>query len=129
MSARPMSRRGLLGLLVREPPPAPARQLERATELDEPAESPPPWVARERARVVAREARQIARIAPFACMAASGCTVCSERCPEPGAITWSFGRPRVEAERCTGCGACQEACPAPLRAITLLPVLPTQPPR
>jgi MinD superfamily P-loop ATPase len=95
-----------------------------ASEADE---TPPPWVARERARVLAQETRRVARIAPFACIAASGCSVCSERCPEPGAIALARGRPVVEASLCTGCGACHEACPAPLRAIQLLPVLPARP--
>lgn len=139
MSTPAMSRRGLLGLLRRRedaaapraPEPGPVREPEPGEPppgaTAEPVEALPPWVARERARAVARETPRVARIVPFACIAASGCSVCSERCPEPGAIVLSSGRPVVEPSRCTGCGACHEACPAPLRAVQLLPVLPVRP--
>jgi ferredoxin-type protein NapG len=53
---------------------------------------------------------------------AGGCTVCVERCPEPGAIAIEAGRVRVDAERCTGCGVCVYACPAPSRALVVLPL-------
>jgi Pyruvate/2-oxoacid:ferredoxin oxidoreductase delta subunit len=133
-----LSRRGLFGKLFGDaveapstPPPEPrldpptvhldARDVpERASE----PEPEPPWARRERARIEAQTASRHARITPFACIAASGCVVCVERCPEPGAVVVSNGRPRIDEARCTGCGACAEACPAPLRAIALLPRLP-----
>jgi Pyruvate/2-oxoacid:ferredoxin oxidoreductase delta subunit len=49
----------------------------------------------------------------------SFCTVCSERCPEPGAIQIENGFPRVMAELCTGCGICREVCPAPRNGILM----------
>jgi len=119
-----MSRRGLFGLLAGDHTDAVVPSPEPAGEGAELVDAPPPWVARERARVLVQDARLVARITTFACIAASGCSVCSERCPEPDAIVLSRGRPVVQAARCTGCGACREACPAPLRAIELLPVLP-----
>lgn len=132
-----VSRRGLLGKLLGDRPSAPAPEVESdglvpevseqsapATDLEAPS---PAWLARERARTVMASTPQVARITSFTCIAASGCSVCSERCPEPGAIVLTHGRPRVEEALCTGCGACAEACPAPTLAISLLPRLP--PPR
>ncbi|WP_083912892.1 4Fe-4S binding protein [Rubritalea marina] len=49
----------------------------------------------------------------------SFCSSCRERCPEPGAIVASMGKPIFQAEHCTGCGVCVEVCPAPLSAITI----------
>ncbi|MCC6358981.1 MAG: 4Fe-4S binding protein [Phycisphaerales bacterium] len=56
------------------------------------------------------------------CLAYTGsfCTVCSERCPVPGAIELSQGTPTIRAERCTGCGVCAEVCPAPANAIVVM---------
>ncbi len=48
------------------------------------------------------------------------CSVCSERCPEPGAIQVTRGIPMVVADACTGCGLCHEVCPAPRNAILVL---------
>ncbi|MBD5780850.1 4Fe-4S binding protein [Pelagicoccus sp. NFK12] len=48
------------------------------------------------------------------------CSVCSERCPEEGAIVTERGIPRVDADACTGCGICHDLCPAPRNAILLL---------
>lgn len=64
------------------------------------------------------------RIQPFACLAHQGsfCSVCSERCPVPGAIEVTRGLPRIVEETCTGCGVCQYVCPAPENAILLMPV-------
>ncbi len=50
----------------------------------------------------------------------SFCSVCSERCPEPGAIITERGIPRVDADACTGCGICLDVCPAPKNAILML---------
>ncbi len=63
---------------------------------------------------------RVARIQPAACIAYRGsfCTVCVERCPEPGAITSEYGRPTIVEDLCTGCGECVSRCPAPITAIT-----------
>lgn len=50
----------------------------------------------------------------------SFCSVCSERCPEPGAIETKRGIPSVVADACTGCGICHDVCPAPKNAILML---------
>ena len=49
------------------------------------------------------------------------CSVCLERCPEPGAVVWQDATPRVVADRCTGCGECVRVCPAPEPACSLRP--------
>lgn len=51
----------------------------------------------------------------------SFCSVCFERCPEPGAMNTSQMIPMVVAEICTGCGICQQVCPAPENAVLMLP--------
>lgn len=63
------------------------------------------------------------------CLAHRGtlCTVCSERCPVPGAIRLDHGRPVIQEAVCTGCGLCATVCPAPVNAIAILP-LPDRPP-
>lgn len=50
----------------------------------------------------------------------SFCSVCSERCPVPGALATERGLPRVDAALCTGCGVCHEVCPAPRNAILMI---------
>ena len=57
------------------------------------------------------------------CLAHHGttCTVCSERCPVPGAIEVSDGKPFIHEDRCSGCGVCRYVCPAPENAILLMP--------
>lgn len=65
---------------------------------------------------------QVAVIQGRFCLAyTSFCTVCSERCPVPGAIRLDKGIPMVVAERCDGCGVCHTVCPAPTKAAMLLP--------
>lgn len=120
-----LSRRALLfGLRGLEP--TPSRDASSDTEAaGAPIEAP--WARRERARRESDDASRVARITPFACLARAGCSTCSERCPEVGAIVLEAGRPRIEETRCTGCGACVDACPAPERAIVLLPRLPPSP--
>lgn len=49
------------------------------------------------------------------------CSLCVERCPEPGALHASQIIPMVVPEVCTGCGICQQVCPAPENAVLLLP--------
>ncbi len=56
------------------------------------------------------------------CLAWQGsfCSVCVERCPEPGAILTEMGKPRVNPELCTGCRICHDVCPAPKNAVFLV---------
>ncbi len=51
----------------------------------------------------------------------SFCSVCKERCPEPGAILSERGIPRIVADACTGCNICLDVCPAPTKAILMIP--------
>lgn len=66
----------------------------------------------------------VAYIERAACLAYTGsfCTVCSERCPVPGAITVADGRPTIRPEACTGCGVCAYVCPAPANAVVVMPL-------
>ncbi len=104
MSPRPVSRRdvfrALFGRRHEEPPsPVPA----------EPSPPPPPAPA----------IGELALILDRFCLAHQGsfCSVCVERCPEPGAIVTEQGKPRVVADLCTGCRVCHDVCPAPKKAI------------
>ncbi len=65
---------------------------------------------------------ELALILDRFCLAWQGsfCSVCSERCPEPGAIVIEQGKPRVDPEKCTGCRACHDVCPAPKNAVFLV---------
>lgn len=64
----------------------------------------------------------VATIRQFDCLAYGGtfCSICSERCPAPGAIVRVDGKPRIVEDACTGCGTCQHVCPAPRNAILLV---------
>ncbi|MCO5167418.1 MAG: 4Fe-4S dicluster domain-containing protein [Planctomycetes bacterium] len=64
-------------------------------------------------------------IAAHDCLAyqGTGCAVCVEQCPVPGALRLDGGRPVVDAGRCTGCGVCQHVCPSPHNAVLVLPAL------
>lgn len=66
-----------------------------------------------------------AKITPQLCLAHQGttCTVCSERCPVPGAIALAERKPFVVEDTCTGCGVCRYVCPAPENAVLLMPML------
>jgi ferredoxin-type protein NapG len=66
----------------------------------------------------------VAYIEKMACLAHTGsfCSVCSERCPVPGAIEVANGRPRIREDVCTGCGVCAFVCPAPTNAVVVLPL-------
>ncbi len=50
----------------------------------------------------------------------SFCSVCTERCPVPGAMKKERGLPMVVPDVCTGCGICQEVCPAPRNAVLMM---------
>lgn len=65
----------------------------------------------------------IVRLLDYNCLAHQGsfCTVCSEQCPEPGAIKVEKGRPSIAEGSCTGCGICHYVCPAPTNAIAMMP--------
>jgi ferredoxin len=105
-------------LTVDGSPIAPVATTARGTpELA--AYAPPPWAA---SSAPALAAGLVPRVRETTCLAfRSVCTVCIERCPEPGAIVVSLGRPTVVAERCTGCGACVGACPAPINGFEIVP--------
>jgi ferredoxin-type protein NapF len=66
----------------------------------------------------------VAWIQTMACLAHTGsfCTVCSERCPVPGVIEVTAGKPRIRADACVGCGVCAAVCPAPINAIVVMPL-------
>lgn len=71
---------------------------------------------------------QIALILDRFCLAYQGgfCSVCSEHCPQPGAIVVSQGKPRIEPDACTGCEKCRDVCPAPRNAVFLVARKPRQ---
>lgn len=101
--SQPMSRRGLFGALV--------RPFARHLKDDAP---PSPSVEK-----LDDDTPRMAVIQGRFCLAYQGgvCFTCSERCPEPGAITTKQGIPTVHADLCTGCGICHDLCPAPRNAI------------
>ena len=103
-----MSRRDLFRSLFR-------RNKETADEPSPPA-TPAPL------RVPADDAPQIALILDRFCLAWQGsfCSVCVERCPEPGAIVTTMGKPRVNPDLCTGCRMCHDVCPAQKNAVFLV---------
>lgn len=65
----------------------------------------------------------IAVIAGRHCLAyqGTGCSVCVERCPIPGALVLAQGFPRVVPDVCTGCRVCHDVCPAPENAVRIVP--------
>lgn len=109
--SQPISRRGLFSALV--------KPLSRHLES-----KPDPAVGRD-GEPVPKKAVIQGRL----CLAYQGgmCFTCSERCPEPGAITTDKGIPTVHADLCTGCGVCYDLCPAPRNAI-LMTEVPADPP-
>ena len=66
--------------------------------------------------------QQVAVIQGRYCLAYqnSFCSVCSERCPEVGAILTERGIPQIVADACTGCNICHDVCPAPTNAILMI---------
>lgn len=87
----------------------------------EPAASPVP-------APVIEETPGLALILDRFCLAYQGsfCSVCSERCPEEGAIVVTQGKPRVNPDLCTGCKICHDVCPAPKNAVFLVGRKPRQ---
>lgn len=102
--SQPISRRGLFGALVR---PFSRHLTDKKPELTAPDGEPAPKTALIQGRF---------------CLAYQGgmCFTCSERCPEPGAITTKNGIPTIHADLCTGCGICHDLCPAPRNAILVV---------
>jgi Pyruvate/2-oxoacid:ferredoxin oxidoreductase delta subunit len=80
-------------------------------------------VSRDLPPTEARALGGVVRLLQQHCLAwtRSFCTVCSERCPAPGAIVLDLGRPRVVASACNGCGVCVQVCPAPVNAFAAEP--------
>lgn len=73
--------------------------------------------------IVAREAApEVAVIAGRLCLPYQGtpCTMCSDQCPVPGAITFEDGLPMIVPDVCTGCRVCHVVCPAPSNAILMI---------
>lgn len=87
------------------------------------ATTPAPTEALSRAEVRRRATlnlgRFVARVETDNCLGSIGqvCTVCVERCPEPGVLSLVGLLPQVDGEKCTGCGECEQRCPSPLLAI------------
>jgi ferredoxin len=92
------------------------RRNKEAPDESSPAETPAPF------RRPADDAPQLALILDRFCLAWQGsfCSVCVERCPEPGAILTEMGKPRVNPDLCTGCRICHDVCPAPKNAVFLV---------
>ena len=108
-----LSRRGLFSLFGRSLR-SPAEATEAVVEkvVSKPGSSAP----------AAQPQEQVAVIQGRFCLAyTSFCTVCSERCPVPGAMKVDKGIPMVMAETCTGCGVCHDVCPAPTNAVLVIP--------
>lgn len=87
---------------------------------DAEASSPAPLTRAEiRRRATSNLGRFVAKIETDNCLGSIGqvCTVCVERCPEPGVLSLVGTLPQVDSERCTGCGECEQRCPSPLLAI------------
>jgi Na+-translocating ferredoxin:NAD+ oxidoreductase RNF subunit RnfB len=105
-----LSRRGLFSLFGRSlgaPAKAAVQSVSSPAAPAPPAADPQPKVAIIQGR--------------FCLAYTSFCTVCSERCPVPGAMKVENGIPMVVAGACTGCGVCHEVCPAPRNAVLMLP--------
>lgn len=70
-----------------------------------------------------RDEAQFALILDRFCLAHQGgfCSICSEHCPEAGAIVVTLGKPQVVADLCSGCRKCLDVCPAPQKAVFLVP--------
>jgi Na+-translocating ferredoxin:NAD+ oxidoreductase RNF subunit RnfB len=108
-----MSRRGLFSFLGRSlRGPAEATKADVATAVSKPGTPAPPTEPQVRVAVIQGR---------FCLAYTSFCTVCTERCPVPGAMKVEKGIPMVVADICTGCGVCHEVCPAPTNAVLVIP--------
>lgn len=105
-----LSRRGLFSLFGRSLR-APA---EATAQIATGKPAPPPPAPDAQPKVAVIQGR-------FCLAYTSFCTVCSERCPVPGAMKVEKGIPMVVTDTCTGCGICHEVCPAPTNAVLVLP--------
>ena len=105
--SQPISRRGLFGALVR-----PFSRHLTDNESDPTAPDGEPHEPGPKTAIIQGRF----------CLAYQGgmCFTCSERCPEPGAITTKNGIPTIHADLCTGCGICHDLCPAPRNAILVV---------
>lgn len=126
-----VSRRGLFAMLRGKPPEpaAPERTGEFSLEGFYSDRAPggqfPHLAPRAAGGAVTATTRvgvtRVVRIRNEDCLATrSFCSVCSERCPVPGAIVVTLGRPRINEVACDGCGTCIDVCPAPTKAIEVL---------
>ena len=108
-----LSRRGLFSLFGRSlRGPAEATKGVIETVVRKPAS--PQLITEPQDRVAVIQGR-------FCLAYTSFCSVCSERCPVPGAMKVEKGIPMVVSDACTGCGVCHEVCPAPTNAVLVLP--------
>ncbi|MGL4399314.1 MAG: 4Fe-4S binding protein [Luteolibacter sp.] len=89
------------------------------TESELPVSPPPAVWKPDLAGNQNGDTSQLALILDRFCLAHQGsfCSVCSERCPELGAIQTENGKPRINPEFCTGCKICHDVCPAPKNAV------------
>lgn len=107
-----LSRRGLFSLFARplKVSGETASSLVE-TSLRSKQDSPPPLPL-----------NQVAVIQGRHCIALTTyCSLCVERCPEPGAIDSRELLPMIVPDLCTGCGICHQVCPAPTNAVLILP--------
>ena len=108
-----MSRRGLFSFLGRSlRGPTEATKAVVTTAMSKPGTPAPTTEPQDRVAVIQGR---------FCLAYTSFCTICSERCPVPGAMKVEKGIPMVVAETCTGCGVCHEVCPAPTNAVLVIP--------
>ncbi|MCF7763897.1 MAG: 4Fe-4S binding protein [Verrucomicrobia bacterium] len=108
-----LSRRGLFSLLGRSlRGPAEATKAAVSTAISKPGSPEPATEPQEKVAVIQGR---------FCLAYTSFCTVCSERCPVPGAMKVDRGIPMVVTDLCTGCGVCHDACPSPTNAVLVIP--------
>lgn len=76
------------------------------------------WLAQ-----AARTAPRPPRVDAAGCLARTGCAVCVERCPVPGALAFGADAgalaPAIDPAACDRCGRCVAVCPAPRPCIDL----------
>lgn len=62
---------------------------------------------------------RVPHVEPAACLARTGCGICVERCPIPGAMALAADAPVIDADACDRCGVCTVVCPSPTPCIVL----------